>query len=276
MIKIIRPPKPAFLSEPGNKWEAETLKAIDHYTRIPVVKEFDYNAYNDAKLKAELMKIFVKCAYCESKYDQSSDGDIEHFRPKGRIHEKNPQTPGYYWLANDWDNLLLSCQHCNQRRNHILEGYEKPRGAGKLDQFPLKDDTKRATHHTSLLVEEEKVRLLLNPCAPDDYPEKHFRYEPTKSVMVPLTPKGEKSIEVYALSRHKLVAERNQKKIFLFKQIAVTKRELERHNADPSKQNKLTLKEELKNLMYYTNADQPYAGMCRFFVNEFLRINNIK
>lgn len=110
------------------------------------------------------------------------------------MNEKNPKNPGYYWLANDWDNLLLSCQHCNQKRQHNLYNEEVLKSHGKLDQFPLSDESKRATSHLNPLNKEEEVRLLLHPCK--DKPEEHFKYEKNEAVIIPLTDKGKKSIDV--------------------------------------------------------------------------------
>src|SRR5215468_8122036 len=70
-----------------------------------------------------------KCAYCEEKLS-GQPGDVEHFRPKGRVCDatfrqvfidhprwgRNIAHPGYYWLAYDWDNLLPSCADCNRFR----------------------------------------------------------------------------------------------------------------------------------------------------------------
>src|SRR5690348_12456883 len=125
--------------------------------------------YNDVAVKNELKKVFHKYAYCESSDGAVCDGDIERFRRTGRLSEKNPKSPGYYWLANDWNNFLLSCQHCNQRRKHLLFGAEKLELSGKLDQFPLSDETKRVSKSGKSMAQEEKVRLLINPCI--DKPE---------------------------------------------------------------------------------------------------------
>ncbi len=57
-----------------------------------------------------------KCCYCERKYDEPRHLAVEHFRPKTAVRQSNKhkeQYPGYYWLAYDWDNLLLSCHECN-------------------------------------------------------------------------------------------------------------------------------------------------------------------
>ena len=44
-----------------------------------------------------------KCAYCESKITVVTYGSIEHFRPKSIYPE----------LTFEWNNLLLSCDICN-------------------------------------------------------------------------------------------------------------------------------------------------------------------
>jgi len=62
---------------------------------------------------------------------------------------------------------LLVCQHCNQRRKHILLGKDKLEGYGKLDQFPLNSEKKRLVNHKQKLSKEESIRLLINPCTDD-------------------------------------------------------------------------------------------------------------
>jgi uncharacterized protein (TIGR02646 family) len=275
MIWIERPAAPGFLADAKKRWQKETIKAIAHYTSGTAKKAFKFEAYNDSQLKEELKKVFVKCAYCESNYGAVSDGDVEHFRPKGKVNEKNPQTPGYYWLANDWDNLLLSCQHCNQRRNHILYGETSLEASGKLDQFPLSDETKRVNNHGATLEEEEKVRLLLNPCK--DKPEDHFEYDKEKALIIALTKKGKVSVEVYALRRPLLVRERQERLNILFQQMDVVKSELERFNKDKSVKQKSRFDTQLDILLNtFTKRESPYAGMCRYFVKKFLRENDIK
>lgn len=275
MIAIKRPEKPDFMSVAGNKWDLETAMAIEYYLN-GAEAEFKYVHYNDPQLKNELKKIFVKCAYCESQYDHVFDGDVEHFRPKGRVNEKDPQSPGYYWLANDWENLLLSCQHCNQRRRHELYGDEFITPAGKLDQFPLKEGYVHLTNPAQSLALEEEGRLLLNPCLSDDDPESHFEYEEEKAIIKGLSEKGRKSIEVYALRRPFLVSDRNVKKDFLFKQMGVTKRELTRLNNDHSVEQLAIFKFELENLFFFAKPEQPYAGMARYFIKKFLAENNLQ
>ncbi|TWI85841.1 hypothetical protein IQ13_1010 [Lacibacter cauensis] len=272
MIHINRPPAPTFLNDPSGKWVKETKEAIAHY-KSGSSESFEFEMYNDARLKDELKKVFVKCAYCESIYGHVSDGDVEHFRPKGKVNEKNPQTPGYYWLANDWGNLFLACMHCNQRRKHILYGETTLTSYGKLDQFPVADESKRLLKHTHRLSKEEKVRLLINPCVDD--PSKELEYEDKEAVVIPLTNKGKKSIEVFVLQRHLLVQERKKQLLLLYQQMDRVIRELVRFNNDNSAGQKKVFEDELKILLSFTEKEKPYAGMSRFFVKKFLAKNNI-
>jgi uncharacterized protein (TIGR02646 family) len=57
-----------------------------------------------------------KCAYCESKSEHVAPLQVEHFRPKGGLKKEktgDENHKGYYWLGNEWSNLLLSCSKCN-------------------------------------------------------------------------------------------------------------------------------------------------------------------
>lgn len=268
MIRINRPNAPTFLTEPGNKWHAEIDRAKIYYNS-GANKSFEFEMFNDPKLKDELKKVFVKCAYCEHRYGSGYDGDVEHFRPKGKIKEKKPQTPGYYWLANDWDNLFLSCQHCNQKRKHLLYGSTKKESYGKLDQFPLRSELRRMLTPEGDIAEEENERLLINPCK--DNPDIHFEYEKTEGVIIPLTDMGEVSVKVYALQRYLLVQERKMVLEKLLSYMEIIKLELEEINEkgiDEGKKEKLN--KMLEALMMYTTDEAPYAGMCRFFIKKFL------
>lgn len=268
MIKIKRPPAPAFLTDEEGKWVEETEKAKAHYGSGKT-STFKFKMYSDTKLKDELKKVFVKCAYCESTYAHVSDGDVEHFRPKGKVNEKNPQKPGYYWLANDWDNLFLACMHCNQRRRHLLYSEATLESYGKLDQFPVSNEAKRLLKPTDKLSEEEKVRLLINPCV--DEPSDDLAYEDKEAVVVPLTEKGEKSIAVFVLQRHLLVQERKKQMLLLFQQMERVIRELRRFNQDHSAAQRSIFENELNILISFTEKEKPYAGMSRFFVKKFLK-----
>lgn len=120
-----------------------------------------------------------RCGFCEGPVGGMAYGDVEHFRPKGAVHElhddpafwgceipgsgsvegrvfKSPaRAPGYWWLAYEWDNYLLSCALCNQR--------------WKGNLFPVEGARAQAPG------EAAETTLLLSPFDLSD-PAKHFRY----------------------------------------------------------------------------------------------------
>ncbi len=115
---------------------------------------FKKAVYGSASVKNALKRNqHHKCCFCETRFDATYAGDVEHFRPKGAVTEgKTTLRPGYYWLAYEWANLYYACADCNQYR--------------KLNQFPLADPTRRATNHHHPIASEEP--LLLDPGGPDD------------------------------------------------------------------------------------------------------------
>ena len=92
--------------------------------------DFDSSIYGDTTVKKSLETIQnFKCCFCESKYKHITSGDVEHFRPKGAYTQGKGPTfpfvrPGYFWLAYEWDNLLVSCEVCNQRKKAVLTGIQ--------------------------------------------------------------------------------------------------------------------------------------------------------
>ena len=102
-----------------------------------------------------------KCCYCERRLPRG-ETDVEHFRPKGKVKEAEKDHPGYWWLAYNWQNLLISCQLCNRTY--------------KRAQFPLKDESKRVYEEGCGLDEEEP--FLINPLEED--PEQCIYYEELK------------------------------------------------------------------------------------------------
>lgn len=126
-----------------------------------------------------------KCCYCEVEIEHPYMlRHVEHWRPKGAVKQgpgELAQYPGYYWLAYDWDNLLLACGVCNS-------GY-------KSTVFPLADDSGRArNHHEAVNVEEPR---LLKPDRDD--PEAHIEWIDDQPRG--LTDLGWKTIETVGLVR---------------------------------------------------------------------------
>ena len=137
----------------------------EHDSDSNTAKNFRFHSsiYAAKSVKTALQKAqHDKCAFCESKFSHIAYGDVEHFRPKAG-YRQNPDDPlirpGYYWLAYAWDNLLVSCQLCNQRH--------------KANHFPLVDNTQRAKSHRDDIKNEKP--LLIHPAeeAPEDFLEFH-------------------------------------------------------------------------------------------------------
>lgn len=291
MIKVDRTkvPKPSALDKKNKQGKTETEKAIEHYTS-PAFDgtNFNFKVYSDSEVKESLIKLFKgKCAYCESTFLHVYSGDVEHFRPKGEIEEATPgKKPGYYWLAADWDNLLLSCRNCNQKLSHSIYGTANKKTMGKMNQFPLSDITRyvRKHDHPNGIADEEPYRLLLNPCI--DNPEEHLEYGEegvirpkrdaagTQSIMAKI------SIDVYVLQRVPLVQSREKVLIEMQAQIQRVKEATQNYSnivGDPDTIKKFyferILKRELERLKRFLDPTEVYVGMARQVVGEFLKVN---
>jgi len=86
------------------------------------------------------------CAYCGADIDEAGI-DVEHFRPKSNVAEEKNHG-GYWWLAYEFTNYILSCVVCNQRY--------------KGDQFPLLDGAIRVRYENQAQLPGEG-RILLDP-----------------------------------------------------------------------------------------------------------------
>lgn len=166
----------------ANSVAAKELQAakdhwVDHEEALPA-KEF--KAYSDDTVREALKVMFHgKCAYCESKIAGSSQTDIEHYRPKAAVKE-SPSHPGYWWKAMDWDNLVLSCMHCNQERRqlHFPAGLSEAEirqalidndftTTGKKNAFPTENDQWIDSDEGDLTTEKP---LLIDPTVTDPEP----------------------------------------------------------------------------------------------------------
>jgi len=178
--------------------------------QVPIITDL----YKDKKIKAEyyLNKneyFHGKCAYCEAYIVDFHNGDIDHFRPKGRVTDENDTIvmvegadgndiphPGYYWLAYDWHNLLLTCNDCNRpKKNSGLK-------TGKRARFPV-----AGIHATTPEEIEDEEPLLINPLIDD--PKEHLKVNFENGELIGLTLKGAMTIRVFGLNiRDRLPQER--------------------------------------------------------------------
>ena len=195
MIRIHKPAAPVVLRTKGRKKRGVHCSLFsrfaDDYRTGTKKFDFDSGIYGHKSVKQALIDAqHKKCAFCESKITHVSYGDVEHFRPKGGVRQTASDAlavPGYYWLAYEWGNLLLSCQLCNQRHKRNL--------------FPLANPGVRAaTHHHDLSREEP---LFINPAAGDD-PAQYISFRCEVPYAVNGNARGRATISALGLDREDL------------------------------------------------------------------------
>jgi uncharacterized protein (TIGR02646 family) len=188
MIRIERgDPPEAFL-----ELASVTRELCEAFDRGDRDFEFDSKLYGRAKPRLSAVQ-HGKCAFCEAKILHTQPGDVEHFRPKKAWSEaagKPMQRPGYYWLAYEWTNLVLSCEECNRR--------------GKKNLFPLADEAKRARSHHARL--EDEAPLFVDPAAEEPSEHLGFRQE----VVFPRTERGSITRDTLDLNRETLQEHRRE------------------------------------------------------------------
>ena len=143
---------------------------------------FDAGVYAADDVKQTLREMqHGKCAFCEITVQDRFYGDVEHFRPKGGWQQGRGGTlseEGYWWLAYEWTNLLLSCQLCNQRYKRNL--------------FPIRGE--RARKPEDALIDEDP--MLVDPV--DEDPSGVIRFN--QEVAEGLDERGWTTIEVFGLN----------------------------------------------------------------------------
>lgn len=137
----------------------------------------------------------AKCAYCECRLN-GDFGHIEHFRPKRgytTARNRHISKPGYYWLARDWNNMLLSCSTCNT--------------AYKKNRFDLRDEATRDIPSRDISREQP---LLVNPLA--ENPADFIVYKGCKAIPRTIgtlhADKGRYTIDLLGLNRPALLRAR--------------------------------------------------------------------
>ncbi|MCG2612678.1 hypothetical protein LZZ85_00240 [Terrimonas sp. NA20] len=277
-----RIPIPLSLTDPLQSGITETTLAIKFFTSKRVNGKFTYKAYQAPEVKKAVSDLcYDKCAYCESLVLAIDDGDVEHFRPKGEVtlDDSTSLKPGYYWLAATWENLFLSCKHCNQARKQPT-----PSGAvttlGKKNQFPLSDNRKRIRSHNRKINLEEPYRLLINPCLEDPLKFLEFTKDglvyPIKKTNAVIYRKAEVSIEVFALLRKKLVEARAKQALTVLSALETLDGLINLVNsggitsAAMSNAQKL-LQDHIKGLKKFTQPGQLFSGMSLSLIQKHLK-----
>ena len=249
MIHIVRGPEPEFLrSEKVLAAKDKLRKSFENAARQ---ERFRFEISLLGQVKGDLMKMCNnKCAYCESMLDVVSTGDVENFRPKAgaRGLGKEYAQYHYWWLAYDWNNLLVACPMCNQKY--------------KRDFFPLEDESLRAPiGATGQALLDEKA-LLVDPCI--DNPEEHFEFKADGTIEA-LTKKGKVSCEILGLTRDELVRKRKEVAAdFLFR--------LERLSTSIAIEEEWNLKNYIEEL-FSDHPSQEYAAVLRAVFKDWSEAN---
>lgn len=189
-----RQPAPEILTRKGAAKTAADCAAAEANS---LAFEADRTIYGHATVKQALLEMQQgKCAYCEVKV-HDNPGTIDHFRPSGEVKQVDGEQrlrPGYYWLAYEWENLLLACVNCNQYSKRTL--------------FPLARPELRARSIHDDLSREEP--LLINPA--DDDPGAFVRFREEMIEAIDGNVRGRETIRVLKLNdRPNLVEDRRQR-----------------------------------------------------------------
>ena len=250
MIKIDKPAQaPEILSRQGKRRRRTYCANFDkheaEYRACRRTFPFDPQIYAHETVKAALVLAHHgKCCFCEIKI--GTEGDVEHFRPKAGCQSSASGPllrPGYYWLAYEWDNLLLACKSCNQ--------------LWKKNLFPLLNENDRARCHKDDLLLEDP--LLINPAETD--PQDFISFREEIAFPVDGNVKGKITIAVLGLNRPNLWEKRRDR-------LAQTARvhnlvDLLQKKATLDSQEREILKDAKAFLAQTTKGEAEFAGMAR-------------
>jgi len=269
--------------------ELQTLRQMDEDD--PHAKK-KFSAYGKPQVRQALKDMFkAKCAYCESPTAHITDANVEHYRPKGKVNEaKNHGSnhPGYWWVGMRWENLVLSCPHCNQLRRQViidpsksLEEIERSilnnrtQSVGKLDAFPTQDN--RWSLDTGDHTFNDEKPLIIDPTSED--PEKHIKFIQF-GLFCTAVPKdnsapGRTTIDIIGLNRRYLTEERAKKLLFLQRQVsnvreALSDLALAETNREIELASKL-LRNSLVEIEISSQPDQSYSAIAKPIYEQTLK-----
>ena len=249
MIRVERPAQaPEILLDDGQDESNQNRERYDEdaerYRAGTTTFDFDRDIYAHPSVKNALLAAqHRKCCYCESKFRGTSYGTVEHFRPKGAVRPgRGMRTlyPGYYWLAYEWENLLVSCEVCNTRKG---------------THFPLVDENSRARSHHGTV--EEETPVFVDPASGD--PADHIRFR--RAEVLHVTDRGRGTIKGLGLARHELEEARAEHLKYFERLCSVT----EYLEAEVSSTNVEAVREWLRES---TGPDARFSAMIRDFLDS--------
>ncbi len=258
MIRIHKPAPPASWVGKAARARATHCRLVTRYRPDYVAGRrkltFDSKLYAHEDVKATLLQAqHDKCAFCESKFKHVAYGDIEHFRPKGgwvQTPGDKLTSPGYYWLAYDWDNLLYACQLCNSRHKGNL--------------FPLLNPAARITDHRDTRPLSSEAPLFIHPALED--PEDLITFDddapiPASRALLHRR-RAQTTIEELGLTRSAL-GERRRAKLANLKKLVKTLIIIAKKRTDD-----LTLHQ----LAASTQPHHQYASMARAYLRRCVSV----
>lgn len=258
-------------AEPAN-WRATVRDAEDRARRwargeaLPAGEEPFEDLWAEHKVAFSRAQ-HCKCGYCEMFIAADPNGgDIEHYRPKAEvtgllddpttwgeeIEGHNSRDPskrrsaprvcgGYWWLAYDWGNYLLSCGTCNQK--------------WKGNLFPIQGGHRGNPTKVSRATEDA---LLLDPYGDVD-PALHLEFD-WIGLVVPRrnSPRGWETIRTCHLGRESLRRSREPIAKSAWPRITRVLKELGRSPHDERR-----LRRAIGSLLALGRRTKQHAGMVR-------------
>ena len=204
MLRFERPPKNSGFDDAVETSKENVENAIDQGNKPSFPEKWkdfkdDFSAAQDGR-----------CGYCEMPVIGGQFGDVEHYAPKSVVNEiktagqekpnlsnvagrtfKELSARGYWWLAYDWDNYLLSCAICNRTWKEAV--------------FPVEEGANRRLPPTETV---QETPLLLNPFGRKN-PAKHLLFGTLGEVTPRNSSKfGRATIDVCGLDRPSLRLQR--------------------------------------------------------------------
>lgn len=204
-----------------------------------------------------------KCWYVECS-NPGTDEDVDHFRPKGRVHGEVSH-PGYYWLAFDWQNFRLSCHRSNRLRRDNVTGVV----GGKADYFPLVTPANRAYSPSDDLSLEDPA--ILDPTNPEDPPLLSFKSNGEtdispefKGVLV-----AEERIRRTRLCLHLDWPKFRDERVVLYNTIRRTVRRGDRCAPKPGERGSSQFIDIVRDLKRLMRKDADYSAAAKVYIESF-------
>lgn len=213
-----------------------------------------------------------KCGYCDSPVIGLQDGDVEHYAPKSEVAVLGPdettwgqEAPnsssvkgrkprrlaesGYWWLAYEWSNYLLSCATCNQRWKGTI--------------FPIREPPDRTVPPDEMIREKA---LLLNPFE-GPHPAKHLRFNEDGSVE-PLrnSRRGLETIKTVGLDRPSL-------RIFRRGPVSDAREAIRELAEAKAADDEVGVERAVRDLLRLGEAERPWAACVRAVAEQDLGLS---